>query len=140
MRVSVELKGYNRVRNDLRALASANRTIIDPVMREFAKTQRARLKARPYPAPPVGSTYIRTGRLANSFRVETRGQGEYAVTNSAPYASYVVGPTDKKGTDGGQAWMHRGRWWTMVEVVKEDLPKLRRDIEQAIKDLWTRGA
>jgi len=129
---NVSINGVNRVRNDLRKLVSLNKTTIDPVIKSWAQTQRKSLK-RPYPPPRAGQTYVRTGRLGNSFAVVPIRSAHYEITNTAPYSSYVI------GDDSGplrQAWMHSGRWFQMSKEIEKELPALRADIERALSSLW----
>lgn len=86
-----------------------------------------------YPSEPPGSTYARTGKLGVSVRgmagdvpfggsrVETMGGSVKAVWGTTvPYADFVI---------GYQAWMHKGRWWTMKGVFAA--------AKQAINAVWT---
>lgn len=90
-----------------------------------------------YPSPPAGSTYRRTGtlgRVVTAFpgvhggrslgggggdnggtpltRVEMMGGGVRGVVGGRlKYLPYVV-------DEDAQAYMHRGRWWTLQSVIK----------------------
>jgi hypothetical protein len=94
-----------------------------------------------YPSRPPNS-YVRTGELGRSLGSSQTGgaagtpdiqvvkalgtghyQGEFG--SRLDYASYVVG-------DPGQAWMHRGIWWTMGTIKKRAQAKIDR--------LWERMA
>ena len=69
----------------------------------------------PYPAPPAGSSYRRTGTLGREIATEVRSLGADVVGvigSKTIYAPYVI---DEKR----QAWMHRGRWWTLQSVVSK---------------------
>jgi hypothetical protein len=97
-----------------------------------------------YPDRPTPSSYKRRGSagLAGSLGSSMTGgavgqpdiqvvkalgtghyQGEFG--SRLDYASYVVG-------DPGQAWMHRGIWWTMATIKKRAQAKIDR--------LWERMA
>ena len=79
----------------------------------------------PYPTPPATSSYRRTHILGNSVtalsgralgalsRVEQLGSSTtgYIGTNIV-YAPWVI-------DQARQAWMHRGRWWTLQAVVQK---------------------
>lgn len=83
----------------------------------------------PYPAPPEGSTYRRTGTLGRTlgssegggqsgdhptiYQVKSLGSGNYEghFGTNLEYAPYVIG-------DNTQAWMHKGRWWVMADVAR----------------------
>ncbi len=77
-----------------------------------------------YPAPPSGSRYRRTGTLGRTVtalagrapealsRVETvGGRVTGFVGTSLSYAKWVI-------DIARQAWMHRGRWWTLQGVAR----------------------
>lgn len=130
--VFVELRGYNRVQNKLRGLASNLAGIIDPGMRDFAQYLRRTLKAEPYPPPPPGSTYVRTGQLANRWKVVFQALAQYLIINEASgqsgfYADYVI---------GYQAWMHVGRWWRAEEIGQREMPKLTEELTAVLVAYW----
>lgn len=125
---SIEIRGSNRVRNSLRRLAADAPEIIDEDIREWSQDVRRSLKATKYPPRRPGQTYIRTGRLANSFAVDREGRGRYSLVNRAPYALYVIG--DSRGQN--QAWMHEGRWWTMRQEIEQYTPELVRRITASL--------
>lgn len=80
----------------------------------WARHVRRTLKREPYPPAPPGSTYTRTGGLANSWSV--RGTRNFVVRNSRPYSGFVVGQV--------QASMHRGRWWRAQDVADREVELL----------------
>ena len=128
--------GINRVRNSLRALVSAHKDILDPVVRAWSQETRKFLK-RPYPAPPPESSYRRTGRLGSSFAVERKGVAHYRIVNAAnagkgAYASYVIGDEDG---DFRQARVHKQTgWYRMKDEIETKLPDLRAAIEKALEN------
>jgi hypothetical protein len=80
----------------------------------------------PYPPPPEGSTYRRTGTLGKTlgtsdgggqsgkpdiYTVKPLGSANFEAHfgTNLDYAPYVIG-------DKTQAWMHKGRWWIMRDV------------------------
>jgi hypothetical protein len=82
-----------------------------------------------YPPERPGQRYVRTGRLGDSWTARAYGKYHITFKNAAPYARYVIG--DGKGE--GQAWMHKGRWWTAVERIATQTPRLLNDIWAAIE-------
>lgn len=91
----------------------------------------------PYPPAPAGSRYRRTGSLGRTVtamagqvqgaigRVQPIAGGVQGLVGSAlPYAPPVIGEA--------QAGMHRGRWWRLVDVVKQALPGVKRELEKAV--------
>ena len=80
----------------------------------------------PYPSEPQGSSYSRTGTLGRSLGSGFEGGASggkptvYSITGSGQnvtgtfgtnlkYAKYVIDPDH-------QAYMHKGRWWTMRNI------------------------
>lgn len=128
----VELRSYNRVQNKLRGLASELTDILDPGMRSFAQDLRLVLKTEPYPPPRPAQTYVRTGQLANRWRVVSRGPSHYEIVNEASgrsgyYADYVV---------GYQAWMHRSRWYKAEDVAAREMPRLTEQLTTVLVAYW----
>ena len=126
MSINIEFKGVNRVRNTLRRLASLMPEIVDPELSDWAKDTAKELKRTPYPPKRPAQKYVRTGRLANSWKVGHPKRGVVSVLNSAKYAGFVVG--DK------QAWMHEGRWWKASEEVQKYTRALTLKLTKAIEN------
>lgn len=124
LRFELTITGDQEVISRLRTAAAKGPSAFDEVSYRFAQNMRAKLKSTPYPAKRPGQRYVRTGRLANSWRAERLGQGRALIANSAGYSGYVVG---KK-----QAWFHRGRWWTARSVIEQSAPELKA---AALKEL-----
>jgi hypothetical protein len=86
-----------------------------------------------YPAKRPGQIYQRTDLLVKSITTEVRSMGSETVgtigTNTV-YAPYVIGEK-QVGTRGPQAWMHKGRWWTLEGHV--------RSMRNAIKNIYLRA-
>lgn len=96
----------------------------------------------PYPPNPVSSKYIRTGMLGKSLGSspaggkvsrpsvysirsnDTQTLGEFGTQLS--YAKYVIDP-DR------QAYMHRGRWWTMNTIKVKSEKKVIQVWERLVK-------
>ena len=127
--VSIELRGYNRVANKFRHIASKGADGLDDEAADFAKEQRRKLKAKPYPAKRPNQKYIRTGRLANSWRAEKRAAAQWTISNSASYAFWVV-------SRKGQAKVHRNRWWIFEDEMEQATPKLTKNLTNRILDEW----
>ena len=107
----------------------------------------------PYPTANPDSTYIRTMMLAKSLGT-TEGGGAstggmrpdiYEVKvgpkmSSASfgtrleYAPYVIGTEE-------QAQVHRGRWWTILDLAKKSVPGIQRIFEKFVERLarWLDG-
>ena len=103
-----------------------------------------------YPSRPEKSTYIRQGLLGKSLGTDEQGNKVgtpdiYQVVNRTgfheasfgsklDYAPYVIGERE-------QAWMHKGRWWTIKTVAEKALPKLTRIFNQMAEQMagWLDG-
>lgn len=105
----------------------------------------------PYPEPPEGSTYRRTGTLGRTlgsgesggkasstpdiYEVKKMGSAyEGRFGSSLEYAPYVIG-------DDTQAEVHRGRWWTMKVIAERATAKIDRLFEMLAEKLtaWLDG-
>jgi hypothetical protein len=132
--VQIKIYGFNRLMNALRRLAADNPEIGDEPIREFAQEERAALKSESYPPKRPGQRYIRTGQLANRWRVIHEDKGRYQIVNQARgrqgqyYAGYVVGIR--------QAWMHVKRWWQAHKIIKKAMPRLTEKLTAAYKKIW----
>jgi len=141
--LSLEIKGYNRVANNLRRLASDLEKELDAPIDAFAKYARQKLRSTPYPPKRPMQKYVRTGRLANSWRVRKLKDSQYSIDNNAAgprgqlYATYVVGgPQGNDVSAFSQAWMHRGRWWLSRDVLQDEAPRLTAVLTAEIKAIW----
>jgi hypothetical protein len=126
--------GHQRVENRLRKGAASMPKTIDQVMQPWTQGVRGKLRATAYPPRRPGQKYVRTGRLANSWSAQRAGPGKWTISNKAKgkrgqnYAVFVIG--DKSG--GGQAWMHKGRWWRARDVIEKEVPALRQQLRAAV--------
>lgn len=116
--ISFEVRGINRVRNQLRTIAAFYPRKVDDVAQVDLQRIRRMLKAKPYPAKRPGQKYVRTGLLANKWAVERVKPGLWRIVNNASlrgrvYAGYVVG--------NRQAWMHKNRWWIASEEIDREM-------------------
>lgn len=107
------------------------------VMRQA--TERAVLyvhgRVPPYPPPPPDSRYVRTGTLGRSITTEVRDVGSATVGvigTAVVYAPWVISAKEVGGR-GPQAWMHRGRWWTLHEVVERARDGIVRIYQDALR-------
>lgn len=89
-----------------------------------------------YPPPPPGSRYRRTGMLGKSIttRVEEGRRKITGIIGTAlRYAPYVISTTRTRDGRGPQAWMHRGRWWTLQDEVRARKDDIIRIIRESLK-------
>lgn len=128
----------------------------DAFQRVMHKTMEASLlhlwgSVPEYPEPPGTSTYTRTGTLGRTLGSSEGGgrsggkpdiyevkqgpgytEGEFGTNLS--YAPYVIG-------DNEQAWMHRGRWWTIATVAERAKDGIERLFQAAAEEMarWLDG-
>lgn len=127
--IHFQVRGTNRVRNQLRAIAAFYPRKVDRVARRDMQRIRRKLKAKPYPAKRPGQTYRRTGLLANKWAVKKDRPGVWSIVNDASrggqlYPGYVVGDN--------QAWMHKNRWWIASDEIEKEMPEFTRNLSQEL--------
>ena len=128
LRFELTITGQDAVTHSLREAAAVLPRQVVNTTYDWAQLHVMRyLSVRPYPPERPGQRYKRTGRLGRSWKVSTRGQ-LVVIENTAPYSGYVVGD----GAGQRQAWMHRGRWWLMRDMVDEKRPELKRMMVQML--------
>jgi hypothetical protein len=100
----------------------------------FEAMNRITREMEAYPPERPGQKYERTGRLGFAWKVKSLGDG-YTISNDVrslktgkTYAKYVVGSA--RGSD--QAWMHKGRWLLLRDVVEKEVEKLPPEIAKEI--------
>lgn len=146
-----EFKGFNRVRNSLRKMASEYRETTDNTVKDWTKDKRAGMKSFGYPAQKnapqpfvtdrqrrwffwalnsglITVPYSRTGTLANSWRVRKSGWSHWVLENSASYAALVVGR-------GQQAAYHEDHWWTADDIIEDEVGDLTKELTDELVDL-----
>ena len=127
--VTVRMYGYNRVRNQLRAMASAHPKHTDPTIEKHAKTQAAMLRNKPYPPERPNQKYVRTGELGRRWRAQHQGRGRWAIINRRPKAVWVI----KQGMQNRK--YHLGRWWTMEDTLAKTMPQLTKNLSRTLEAL-----
>jgi len=93
-----------------------------------------------YPSASPESNYTRTGNLGRSVttmqgqvagalsRVESLGSGAVGfIGSNMAYAPYVI-------DENRQAWMHKGRWWTLQSVVNKARSGVIKILRRSILD------
>ena len=128
LRFNLTIIGQNAIENRLRtAAATLPRATVNTTY-DWAQLHVMRhLSVKPYPPMRPGQRYKRTGDLGRGWTAGVRGKVVY-IENAMPYAGYVVG--NAKGQR--QAWMHRGRWWVMRDMIDEKRPELKRMMLQML--------
>ena len=142
MSLAIEFRNFDRVKNALRYLAARQPELTDKIMGDWAKDMRTMLKSHPYPAKRPTQTYVRTGRLANSWAAIQVRTGVWSLTNTAtnqktgaPYAFRVVGDADGEN----QAWMHEGRWWIARDLLDGYTDDLTQRLTRQLEDYWEKN-
>lgn len=130
-RITVTVGGIEQVITVLERYSDLPK-LLDPAFRKWVdETNRGQLHGRDkYPPERPGQRYVRTGALGAGFRYEPVAPSHYRFTNDVVYTRWVVGDSD----GGGQAWFHRGRWWTAKERVEAQEPGLIDALEKAATD------
>jgi len=134
---TIEIKGLDKVIKKMDKIGDKD---------DFRKATREAVlyvqgRVPPYPPPPPTSTYVQTGQLGRSI---TSLQGEHPnalsrvgelggdivgiVGTNLEYAPYVI---DKER----QAYMHKGRWYTLQDVVTKASEGIRK-VYEAMINRW----
>lgn len=136
---SISVKGLSELIARMRTAPSKMAIFVQDAM----KTSLNELgeNVPPYPPERMGQKYMRTESLGRSmgsgfgggrqgapdiFEVTTNGnsvEGRYG--SRLGYAEYVIG-------EGRQAWMHKGRWWTVRNILNKSMG--------AILGIWSKVA
>lgn len=86
----------------------------------------------PAPPPPPNSNYTRTGKMLGSITTKTlRSGGDIhgIIGPHREYAPFVIGHED-------QAPVHRGRWWTLYDVVSKQVDAVVDFIRAEVAKVW----
>lgn len=129
-RGSHRIDGWFNLERRLGKLADGGLDIVQGASNSHFKAQRGVLKSTPYAPKLPNQQYVRTGRLANSWSYKLVSAAEWFIYNSAPYSAWVVGK-------GYQADIHKGRWWTALDILQENMPKLLSDIARKFIKWWS---
>lgn len=122
-------KGLSNIRAEIPRI-SAN--TIKKVAEKIVK------RMRDYPPERPGQKYVRTFRLRDSFKISSTSTGFTVKANpTSPrgkkYGRYVIGTFDGGIGNGGQAWMHVGRWLLFRDVAEYEVSLLPPAVEEHIR-------
>ena len=123
---SVEMRGTNRVKNQMRFLASMHPQKTNPIIRDHAKMVRKKLRMTPYPTYLPHFTHTRKGffgGIAGSFSAKMKKLGVWIVSNSRLYAMPVIGKPEQKRQHPSFL-----RWWSMADEVSKNNKDLTRNL------------
>jgi hypothetical protein len=91
----------------------------------------------PYPAPKP--TYQQKGTLGRSINADVREVGSEIqgfIGTPIKYAPWVISSEAVPEVGAGpQAWMHKGRWYTLQDVVKKSLAEVKRFYSKMLQDM-----
>ena len=133
--IKIQIEGLDRVVNNLQKFQAGLPGFFNDTMQKTILYVQGKLP--PYPPPPTGSTYRRTGTLGRSItslfgqhpdalsKIQPFGGGVHGIIGTQlKYAPFVI-------DEDRQAGVHRGRWWTLQQAV--------RNQTQAIVDYWKKA-
>ena len=93
----------------------------------------------PYPPKPPNSTYTRRlllGKTINTRVKEVGSEIQGVIGSPMEYSPWVISSEAVAEVGAGpQAWMHRGRWWTLQEVVNKALGEVKRIYSEMLRDM-----
>ena len=131
--ININVEGFDQAVNKLKTMPDK----LDGVMKKSMDASLMVLweNVPPYPARPETSAYVRTGTLGRTIGSSPAGgKGAtptvYSVTGTGmniqgtfgtnlSYAKHVIDP-DR------QAYMHKGRWWTMRTIRDKAINKINK--------------
>jgi len=138
--------GLEEFSDDARRLSAALARYGEFARQEIGGKMRQALlllagRAAVYPSPPGGSTYRRMGTLGRLWRggrpvVNFGGGGasvEGTISNATPYGPFVQSPAE-------QAYMHRGRWQTTEDVIRDSVGDVDALVSEAVDAILARIA
>lgn len=133
--MDIEIRGLDKLQRKFEALGKDLKPDMEKAMDRAMKYTHGEVPD--YPAPPANSRYTRTHVLGNSITTEVRAVGNDVVGvigTDVVYAPWVIS-TEAAGGAGPQAYMHRGRWWTLQKVVEGARDGIIEIFEKAIAKL-----
>lgn len=123
--VQIRIEGIDKLQAKLGKVMAAQ-TLRPPMQRSVYRLQRYMGR---YPAQPASSTYRRTGTLGRRWTTEvTKGAGGGLIGkigNNTTYGPWVQ-------SSRFQARVHRGRWQTDEDAIKDNEDAIVSDFAAAI--------
>lgn len=133
--VSVEIRGTNRVRNQLRAIAAFHPNNTDSIIQKHARAQQKKLRNTPYPPYQPHFTHRRKryfGGIAGSFSARRVSPGVWHIVNSRDYAQWVIGRPKNSHPSFAP-------WYDMRDELQGDMPQLTRQLSIELEQLMERA-
>ena len=134
--MKIILKGFDEFDKKMALLANVS-VWGKPIMDKAVKYVHQQVPD--YPPPPDGSRYRRTFTLDRSITTEVKSVTGNDIVGSigtkTVYAPWVISSEKTTGGRGPQAKQHKGRWYTLQDVVWKQSDKVRQIFEQGIRAL-----
>jgi hypothetical protein len=132
----LQVDGADNLLHGLQRMMAAS-TRAQPMQR---LVDRVRARLEKYPPPPPASTYVRTGDLGRGWSnglvaADALGTNQYMdqvsieLHNPVEYAPYVQ-------DEEHQAAVHRGRWTTAQQALKDETDSFLEDLSQSIEQAF----
>lgn len=126
--IDVELRGTNRVRNQLRFLAAAHPEKTNTIIKKHAKRTQKIMRNKPYPPYLPHFKHTRKGffgGIAGSYSAKQKKQGVWEIKNSRLYAGWVIGALHERNQHES---FGKDRWYVMKDEVEKETPHLVKDL------------
>ena len=136
--IQIRIRGVAELDKKLGAFSSGLQLVVEDASRKAVTYVWSEIPD--YPAQPLGSTYQRTltlGRTISAWagvmrdalsRIEPAfGMVKAFLGTALNYAHWVIDEDD-------QAWMHKGRWWTLQGVVRGARDGIAQVYATALRD------
>lgn len=130
-RINIKVVNAKLVQKNLQDLHAD----VPKISREHITSAGRRIIAqmKKYPPARSGSTYVRTYRLRDSWKMIEQSKGISItgdpVNRGTHYGTFVVGDAEGEG----QAWMHVGTWLLFRDVVDYETTKLPDAVEKSLR-------
>lgn len=123
--ISIKMRGLDEISQKITDLPRGVRGIAtEEAAKALIGNEREGLQY--YPTTRPGQTYRRTYNLRFGWRVSNWGdKTKVKVQNDVPYVPYVQG-------DELQAWMHKGRWRTVSQIITAMSARMNQRINEAV--------
>lgn len=136
MNSTIRIEGLEELKRKFEEMPAMLNQLMKTEMERSMEFIHGRVPA--YPPPPPGSTYQRTLTLGKSINTEVKALGGDVtgeIGTNVVYAPYVISSEETRDGRGPQAWMHKGRWWTLQEVVEKAMGAVTNRFQKMVDRL-----
>lgn len=136
MSFQISVEGLDELRNGFKEFSNQIQDAVDDGLREGGEP--IVLDLMTYPPYEMGSSYTRTFNYMQSItpiEMTVVSPGVFEASGHMPYDIFLRGTSD--GSYPG-AYMHVGRWETLVQIALNRLQGVRDAIDRKIGDLAAR--